>query len=272
MDKAVVESICNYIKIKHKDLYESYNFKYKTQKHTLYDIIDAILYFIKISSSWRNFKYKNIKYNTIYKNYIKLNKYNIFENTYIDIIKRYLKKATRGKLKYIYTDTTTVYNKLNSDKVKRNKYFKNKNVIKLSFITDVNGVVINSLIESGNKHDSTIFINQINDIVNNNTKNIYKNSILLADSGYDSKRISNLKTFKKQIIKPNNRNTKNDALKRTLTKNEEEIYNKRIKIEHTNQKIKSYRRLNNIYERYVNNYNQLLYLALIHIFHKLKLI
>ena len=161
MNSKIVNSIYNYIKINHKKLFESYSFKYHTQKYKLTDILEAILFFIKISSSWKNFIYKNINYNTIYKNFIKLNRYNIFELSYLDNIKKYLKKSKNKKLKYVYTDTTTVYNKLNKDKAKRNKYFKNKKVIKISLITDSNGIVINSLIECGNYHNSMIYQNQI---------------------------------------------------------------------------------------------------------------
>ena len=67
----------------------------------------------------------------------------------------------------------------------------------------------------------------------------------MADSGYDSSYIYELNKsiFKKSIIKPNNRNTKNKIKKRKLNESEEQLYKKRIKVEHTNQKIKAQRRL-----------------------------
>ncbi len=43
---------------------------------------------------------------------------------------------------------------------------------------------------------------------------------------------------------------------------DKQIYKKRIVVEHTNQKIQSYRRLNTIYEKHIKNYNQFTYLAL----------
>ena len=86
----------------------------------------------------------------------------------------------------------------------------------------------------------------------------------MADSGYDSSIIYELnkKIFKKSIIKPNNRNTKNKSKIRKLNESEEQLYKKRIKIEHTNQKIKAYRRLNFVYDKEIKNYNQFVYLSL----------
>jgi hypothetical protein len=247
MNSIVVNSIYNFIKTKHIKLFETYNFKYHTQKYKLKEILEAILFFIKISSSWKNFIYKNINYNTIYKNYIKLNKYKIFELSYLDNLKKYLKKSKKKKLEYVYTDTTTVYNKLNKDKAKRNAYFKNKKIIKISLITESNGITLNCLIESGIYNDSTIYQNQIKSL-NEDEKKKFINLIFMADSGYNSSYIYiyelNKVIFKKSIIKPNNRNTKNEMKKRKLNKSEEQLYKKRIKVEHTNQKIKAYRRLN----------------------------
>jgi len=263
MNSKVVNSIYNFIKIKHPKLFETYNFKYHTQKYKLKEILEAILFFIKISCSWKNFIYKNINYNTIYKNFVKLNKFKIFELSYLDNLKKYLTKSKNKKLKYVYTDTTTIYNKLNKDKAKRNAYFKNKKIIKLSLLTDSNGITLNLFIESGNYHDSTIYQNQIKSL-NNNEKKEFINSILMADSGYDSSIIYELnkKIFKKSIIKPNNRNTKNELKIRKLNESEEQLYKKRIKIEHTNQKIKAYRRLNFVYDKEIKNYNQFVYLSL----------
>jgi len=263
MDLKVVNSIYNFIKTKHVELFETYSFKYHTQKYKLKEILKAILFFIKISSSWKNFIYKNINHNTIYKNYIKLNKYKIFELSYLDNLKKYLKKSKKKKLEYVYTDTTTVYNKLNKDKAKRNAYFKNKKIIKISLITESNGITLNCLIESGNYNDSIIYQNQIKSL-NEDEKKEFINSIFMADSGYDSSFIYELNKsiFKKSIIKPNNRNTKNEIKKRKLNESENQLYKKRIKVEHTNQKIKAYRRLNYVYEKEIKNYNQLIYLSL----------
>ena len=65
------------------------------------------------------------------------------------------------KLKYLYTDTTCIKNKYGSELVKYNGH-KKMNCTKVSFITDSNGIPINVGIFSGSKHDSQIFIEQLN--------------------------------------------------------------------------------------------------------------
>jgi hypothetical protein len=73
LDNKLVNSIYNYIKGNNKKLYNSYQFKTKNQKYKLKDILLGCITFLKISSSWINFKFKNIKSATIYKNFRKLN-------------------------------------------------------------------------------------------------------------------------------------------------------------------------------------------------------
>jgi len=86
----------------------------------------------------------------------------------------------------------------------------------------------------------------------------------MADSVYDLKELINQlqNIFDKTIIKPNNYNTKNINKIRKLNKEDEKIYKKRIIVEHMNKEIKSYRRLNTMYERNIENYKQLIYLSL----------
>ena len=50
-----------------------------------------------------------------------MNKYKIFESTYNKLLNKYLSKS-KNKIKQVYTDTSTFYNKYNIDKVERNKY------------------------------------------------------------------------------------------------------------------------------------------------------
>jgi len=98
----LVNSIYNFIKKNYKKLYESYQFKTKNQKYKLKIIIEECITFIKISSSWSNFNFINIKSATIYKNYRKLNKYNIFKNCYVELLNKYLIKKTNEKNKLCF--------------------------------------------------------------------------------------------------------------------------------------------------------------------------
>lgn len=61
-------------------------------------------------------------YSTIYSVYKRLLNFNILKNTYIDLLKIYLKKTPNKKLKYQYTDTTVVANKCRSKYVQYNCY------------------------------------------------------------------------------------------------------------------------------------------------------
>jgi len=91
-----------------------------------------------------------------YKNFMKLNKFKIFESTYKDLLNKYLSKS-KNKIKQIYTDTSTFYNKYNKDNVERNKYFKNKKVMKLSLITNQKGIPLNIDLFKGNLNHINIF-------------------------------------------------------------------------------------------------------------------
>ncbi len=102
-DILLINSIYHNIKTNHKELFMTYQFRTKNQKYKLKNILGGCILFIKISSSWSNFYYKNINPYTIRKNFIKLSKHNIFEHTYLEILNRYLKIYNKKKLKTICT-------------------------------------------------------------------------------------------------------------------------------------------------------------------------
>jgi len=114
---------------------------------------------------------------------MKLNKFKIFESTYKDLLNKYLSKS-KNKINQIYTDTSTFYNKYNIDDVERNKYFKNKKVMKLSLITNQKGIPLNINLFKGNLNDINIFNKQLDklDIKLFNKKS----TIFMADARYDS--------------------------------------------------------------------------------------
>ena len=183
----LINSIYNYIKKYKPDLFKTYDFSYKTQKYSLKTILEGCILFIKVSSSWRNFKFQNINHNNLYKNFSKLSKENIFSDSYKFLLNKYLKQNNK-KITSIYTDTTTVLNKYNTDCVQRNKYFKNKKVMKISIISDSFGIPLNMSFNKGNLHNSNIFLNQLSNYKFDgcNKKNF------MADSGYDSLKIRSL--------------------------------------------------------------------------------
>ena len=70
----------------------------------------------------------------------------------------------KNKIKQVYTDTSTFYNKYNIDNVERNKYFKNKKVMKLSLITNDKGIPLNIDLFKNNLNDINIFNEQLDNL------------------------------------------------------------------------------------------------------------
>jgi hypothetical protein len=257
IDKKIIRAIkCSVNNSIYKD---SYKFKYKSQKYTLEYILAHILYIIKFSISWRSIGI-NI-YNNIYKHYIKLNNINIFQNTYIELLNKYLKKTKNKTLKYCYTDTSFIINKRGVDFKARNKFMKNKYCNKLSLIVDNNFIPINIRIYEGNINDSNILQQQIKYI----EKYMEHINFFICDKGYCSSIIRNILNNNNiiPIIPFNNRNTKDKSKIKKLTDSEKYKYKKRIRIEHIFGNLKILNKFGVRYEKYIKNYKGLIYLYFI---------
>ena len=87
---------------------------------------------------------------------------------------------------------------------------------------------------------------------------------MLADSIYYVNEVKNLLTNEgyEYIINPNRKNTKYKEIEK-LTPKQLKIYTKRIRIEHTNNILKTYRRLNCRYDRNLDTFYGSLWIALI---------
>jgi len=103
--KKLINIICK--KVNKSKLYKNYNFSYHTQKYKLKDIVTKIMYCLHKCKDWRQL---GIGWNNIYKHFIKLSLIGIFKNTYLELLKMYIKKH-KTSLKIVSLDTTTVYNK-----------------------------------------------------------------------------------------------------------------------------------------------------------------
>jgi len=225
-----------------KNVCKYFNFTYKSQKHKIECILKEIIKIIKYAMPWRLIE--SIPYTTVYSSYKRLLHFNILKNTYIDLLRLYLKKKPNKKLKIQYTDTTCISNKYGSELVKYNGY-KKKKCTKISFISDSQGVVINASIHNGNQCDSKILSSHFHNMLIDNNLNNKNKVFMLADGIYYVNQIKDLLSNNKYvyIIPPNIKNTKYKKVKK-LTKGEKQIYAKRIKIEHTNSWLKNYRRMN----------------------------
>ena len=263
------DKIINAIKINitnNKKISTYFDFTYKSQKHKIEDILTEIIKVIKYNLPWRMID--RIPYTTVYSSYKRLLNLNILKSTYIELLRIYFKKSPNRKLKNQYTDTTCVSNKYGSELVEYNGY-KKKKCTKISFITDANGIVINANINNGKKCDSKILVEHFSNMLIDKGLNDKYKKYMLADGIYYVEEIKNLLKLNNYvpIIPPNNKNTKYKKLKK-LTRKERKNYSKRIKIEHTNNFIKQYRRLNCRHDCNLDTFYGSLWIALIGIITK----
>ena len=109
MIKKIIGSIKNFIStFKFKNDYNFKHWKHWKQKYSINFILAHIIYLLKYNFSWRTL---GSVYSNIYKHYIKLQTINIFKNTYIALLKKYLQKTKFKTLSKVYTDITFVINK-----------------------------------------------------------------------------------------------------------------------------------------------------------------
>jgi hypothetical protein len=147
--------------------------------------------------------------------------------------------------------------------------------LKISIITTVNRVPINTYITSGNCNDSKILFDQIKSRYSNFHKIITKNNeLFLADSGYDSNKIRDkIKEleFGQLLCHRIKRNTKNlEKLKIIKLNDTTKIkLKKRLKVEHIFSHLKSFRRISYRYDKFSNNYDNFVLLAILMIILKI---
>jgi len=266
-DSLVIKLLVKHVK-ENKNLYTSFNFSNVHQKYHLADYLYVILIVLKTGIAWRYVEELNINigWNSVYKVYQKLNKAGIFKIAYTDLLKKYLTKCPNKKLRYVLTDTSFVPNKKGKNMYGYNTYYNKKNGTKISLITDSNGIPLNMKCYMGNKCDSKILLDHLenSDIVCTNHIDKYKR-YFLADPAYDSKEVREAleKLNYESIIAQNRRNIKDPTKLISLTDNEKNIYKKRLKIENTFSKMKMNRRLCLRYDSKIESYIGFIYLSFI---------
>ncbi len=251
--------------IKISNLNKSFDFSKKQQKYSIDEYLNEILYVLKTGISWRDIR-SHINWNSIYKVFIKLNSYNIFKISYVDLLNKYIKKSPNKKLRYISTDTTFIPNKNGQDLKGYNSYYNRKNGTKISLICDSKGFPLEFECYTGNKHDSKILIEQLKEISLMSHHNTIKNKkYFMADGGYDSIKIKEeiRKLGYEPLILQNKRNIKDKTKIIKFNKEERRIYKKRLVIERFFSKLKSCKRLMNRYDSKIESFKGFIYLGLI---------
>lgn len=239
--------------LKTNKIKDTYIKKHSNTKYSLELIIKEILYVLKSGVSWRMLR-SPINYKTLYWHYSQFVKYNIFGKLFNKIKNKYLKNNIHNT-NYLYIDSTIIYNKNGTNKIGRNKFYKNKKATKISLMTDTNGFPLSVFFMKGNYHDISIFNKHIKDAILITPK--IKKTIV-ADKAYSSNKNYQLleNNNLNHIIPPRN----NMKLAKTYTYDKNE-YKKRIKIEHIFGRLKVFKRIDQRNDKLLRNYSGFVYLA-----------
>jgi hypothetical protein len=247
------------------------------KRHVNYSINDYIIGIIdvlKTGVSWQNYN-KVMKGDTLRKKHNEWVKLGIYDYAYKLLLEEYLKKQNKTEeLKFQSIDSTFVED-INGSKdagynyiYKRRKGESSKG-IKITSIVTTSGIPISITTDSGNKYDSPLLPNAINNIVTNCNTYKYRNhnrykQYILADKGYDSK--NNFKILQEKgyipLIPQNKKNTKNKKLLRKFNKQEKKVYKKRNIIENYHSWIKKFPKIKCLHEHKIEYYKGLLLLGI----------
>ena len=207
----------------------------RSQKYTNREMLDCILYILKVGCQWRTLTQTfQIPWQTIYSRFKLWLELNIFE-TLFQILS--FKVSNKQNLSM---DSTSIKVHQSSNGY---KYYEEKSIgrsvggltTKIHTIVDSNGIPLTYLLSPGNIHDSNVAIDLLYTIS-------IKNSNILADKAYTSKDIRDfIEFYQATYTIPPKSNTKN---KWDFNK---ETYKLRHKVECFFQKIKWARR---VYTRY----------------------
>lgn len=236
-----------------------YNIKYPNSKYTLDDIIKEILYVLKTGLSWRDVR-SNINWLSLYWHFNRLSSAGIFKKLFMCLRKGYV---INHKIDVQLIDSTFIMNKFGKNCIARNKFFKNKNCNKVSFVTDSSGIPLSVLIKPGNVHD-IMFVNEhISDLCICNKKCPSNKINLLADKGYVSANLKEiLKSKNYNYIYPTKKNMKPDHNFDKI------LYKKRIFVEHSFQKFKLFKRVAIRVDSFIKNFSSFVFLACSVIIHR----
>jgi transposase len=229
-----------------------YNVIYSHSKYTLDEILKGILYVLKTGLSWRDVR-SNIKWQSLYWHFNRLSSNGIFRKLFMCLRKGYI---NNHPIDIQLIDSTFVMNKFGKNHITRNKFFKNKNCNKVSFITDVCGIPLSVLIKPGSVHDITFVNEHLDDLSVCNKKCHSEKIHLLADKGYVSANLKETLIEKKyNFVYPTKKNMKpNPEFDKIL-------YKKRIFVEHSFQKFKLFKRVAIRVDSFLEHFSSFVFLA-----------
>lgn len=279
-EKIFISLLCEYIKTIYPHIFVQTR---GNRKHSIEVIMTEIFDFLKRGTSY-NLHKGNLKKSTLNDYVIFFAKENIYQKFYWYLHQKYATKNLADNLKNQSTDTSFIINQYGlEENVARNPFMKNKNCIKISLMVDIKGVPIDIKFVKGNKNDSPLLREHLNEMTfNPNTKKYINNNrykqTFMADAGYDGIKNRTLLKEKgyKVIIPINRRNTNKISLQTSniikkdkislqtsnMTEKDKKTYKKRTIIENKFSNFKQFRRVAKLYDRCINNYKSFAHLAL----------
>ena len=139
--------------LSNKNINKYYNINFPNSKYSLTDILDGILYILKTGIAWRDSK-EVVKWQSLYFHFKRFVEHNIFQKLFLKLRSIFMSK-----------NKTNIMNKFGKNHIARNKFFKNKNCNKISLITDVNGIPLSALVNTGNIHNISFLKDHVNDLI-----------------------------------------------------------------------------------------------------------
>jgi hypothetical protein len=249
----------------------------RTRKYSLEYYLKNFTYVLSDVVNWSSLQllYKNDKsfhWKTIYNEFNKWSKDNIFEEAFYEFIKnKYFKisKIKKHKKLNLFIDVTKIINKLGCEGVTINCENKKKNITPISMICDQNklplcisNVEMNKIIYNKRKTAKHEIKNvqRTLDKINIKVKD-YVDINLIGDRGYITKEKFTINNKKISIITPKRKNQKN----KIITKKEKSLLKERHKIENVFALINNNNRVMVRRDKNLNNYFSFIYISMLEV-------
>lgn len=230
-----------------------------------YVLVEGHTWNVASKTATGSYKYKS----TIYRRYIKWLNAGIIDDTYNEILDKYLKSKDINE---VHIDSTDIQNK-NMPKDHTYKSFKlSKQACRLTIMGDNNRAPIDYVINKAHQPDNVLGYNFL---INTNVKFKTK-TFIFGDKGYHmtkEKTDNILKTSNLQLIVPKRHYKKKKVYKTKNYKQKikrirhsqqmKEGLKRRVRVEHINSNLhRSYKRIDKIHERSIKTFDGFVKLAM----------
>lgn len=202
-------------------------------------------------------------FTSIYKRFRNWINNGIFESLWNQLTESYCSdslKKDASCFKILFIDSTMIKNINGSDMLGRNHFDRNRLATKMSVVCDQNKVPLSATFYQANNHDASTIESSLEAIPFKIHRNKKYHSILVGDKGYISKKEKkdHLKnTYRITLVTPFRKNQKG-----SLSSKESSFLKDRFKIEHLFCRLDKFARLRFRYERHIDTYKALNFIAM----------